>query len=98
MGIRVLLFVVLWSLCLSSHAQVIENPVFDRTDVPAFHIDKITLTKDATIISCTYAAEANSWANISEETYLLDTNTNKRYPIQKCDGLPYAPEKREFLY
>ena len=98
MGIRVLLFVVLWSLCLSSHAQVIENPVFERTDVPAFHIDKITLTKDATIISCTYAAETNSWANISEETYLLDTNTKKRYPIQKCDGLPYAPEQRKFLY
>ena len=53
---------------LKTVAQTIENPVFERTDVPAFHINKVTINKDATILHCSYAAEANSWANISEDT------------------------------
>ena len=83
---------------LKTVAQTIENPVFERTDVPAFHINKVTINKDATILHCSYAAEANSWANISEDTYLLDTKTNKKYPIQKSEGLPYGPEQRKFLF
>lgn len=94
------LYLLIIFICtsLTTVAQTIENPVFDRTDVPAFHIDKVSINKDATILQCTYAAEANSWANISEDTYLLDTKTNKRYPIQKSEGLPYAPEQKKFLF
>lgn len=90
------LYLLIIFICnsLTTVAQTIENPVFDRTDVPAFHIDKVSINKDATIIYCTYAAATNSWANISEDTYLLDIKTNKRYPIQKSEGLPYAPEKK----
>lgn len=83
---------------LKTVAQTIENPVFDRTDIPAFHVDKVTINKDATIIQCSYAAEANSWANISEDTYLLDTKTNIKYPIQKSEGFPFSPEQKKFLF
>ena len=94
------LYLLIIFICnsLTTVAQTIENPVFDRTDIPAFHIDKVTINKEATIIQCSYAAEANSWANISEDTYLLDTKTNKKYPIQKSEGLPYGPEQRKFLF
>lgn len=92
------LLTIFISTSLISVAQTIENPVFDRTDVPAFHINKVTINKDATILHCSYAADANSWANISDNTYLLDTKTNKSYPIQKSEGIPYAPEQRNFLF
>ena len=83
---------------MTTVAQTIENPVFDRTDISAFHIDKVTINKDAIILQCTYAAEANSWANISEDTYLLDTKTNIKYPIQKSEGFPFSPEQKKFLF
>lgn len=60
-------------------AQTIENPVFDRTDQPSFHVDKIELTQDSTIIYCTYAAEIGSWANISSQTYIEDFYTGDKF-------------------
>ena len=77
-------------------AQVIENPVFDRTDIPHFHIDKIEITKDTTFVYCTYYAEEGSWANISSETYLEDVETGKKYTILGSEGLPFGPTKRDF--
>ena len=87
----------LFVICrLLSFAQVIENPVFDRTDQPLFHIDKVELTQDSTILYCTYVAEFGSWANISSQTYLEDCSSGDKFRIQKCEGLPYAPEQRNF--
>lgn len=87
------------SICgLSSYTQVIENPVFDSCNVAAFHIEKIEITKDDTKIYCSYSAKANSWANISKDTYLQDTKTKKQYELIKCDGLPFEPERKVFRY
>ena len=89
----------LFVICgLFGYAQVIENPVFDRTDQPLFHVDKVELTQDSTIIYCTYDAEIGSWANISSETYLEETLSGKKYTILKSDGLPFAPQQRLFNY
>lgn len=77
-------------------AQTIENPVFDRTDQPLFHIDKVELTKDSTIVYCTLSLEEGMWANISPDTYLENTLTTKKYRIVSCDGLPFAPQERLF--
>lgn len=71
-------------------------PVFDRTDTPDLHIDKVEITGDTTFIYCTYYAEEDSWANISKGTYLEDVVTNKRYPILRVVGLPYEPGRRTF--
>lgn len=98
MRIRVLLFVVLWSLCLSSHAQIIENPVFDRTDTPSFRVEKVEMTPDTTYVYCTCHAEAGSWANISNDMYLISYPSKKKYKILSSSGLPYAPDKRAFPY
>ena len=46
---RILLILIAFIYSLISRAQVIENPVFDRTDVPSFHVDKIEVTKDKLI-------------------------------------------------
>jgi len=78
-------------------AQVIENPVFDRTDTPAFRVDKVEITNDSTFVYCSYYAVAGSWANISEDAYLRDVNNNKNYALLKCEGLPFAPRQKNFV-
>ena len=55
---------------IKTNAQEVYNPVFDRTDIPAFHVEKVILSIDTTFVNCTYIAEAHSWANISKDTYL----------------------------
>jgi len=57
------------------NAQVVENPVFDRTDVSAFRVQKVEVKKDTTYVYCSYSAEADSWANISKETCLYVLNS-----------------------
>ena len=78
-------------------AQVYELPVFDRSDTPALHIKKVEFTEESTYIYCTYSAIANSWANISRESYLLDETTKRKFFLAKCDGLPFGPERKTFL-
>ena len=78
-------------------AQVYELPVFDKSDTPALHVDKVEITKEATYIYCTYSAIAASWANISKETYLLDETTKMKYYLTRCDGFPFCPERKTYL-
>lgn len=50
-------FVLISIICFSSSfAQTVENPYFERTDSPGFHIDKVEKRKDSTILYCTYTA------------------------------------------
>lgn len=95
---RVLLILIAVIYSLISPAQVIENPVFDRTDTPEFHIDKIEFKEDVTIVYCSCSAEENSWANISPETYLEDVTTGEKYTIIKSEGLPFTPNYRRFSF
>ena len=93
------LSLVFMLLCIiMCDAQTIENPVFDRKDVEGFRVDKVEITNDTTFLYCSYNAVAGSWANISKNTYLQDVNTKQKYPLLKCDGLPYSPNKKEFIY
>ena len=79
------------------YAQKYLRPVFDRTDSPTFHIDSVEFTKDSTFLFFTYEAEAGSWANISDKTYIEDVRTGERKTIIKADGLPFSPQKRHFI-
>ena len=93
------LFLVLMGICfIVCEAQTIENPIFDRSDVPAFRVEKVKLTSDTTFLYCSYYAVAGSWANISKDVYLQDVNSKQRYPLLKCDGFPYSPHKKDFIY
>lgn len=92
----VLLFALLLFYCAAS-AQTFNMPVFDRTDIYELHIDKVEITKDTTYIYCTYTAEEGSYANISKNTYLEDVITNRKYPILKSSGIPFAPDKKHFV-
>lgn len=88
----------LFVICrLLSFAQVIENPVFNRTDQPLFHVDKVEITQDSTIVFCTLLVEEGMWANISPDTYIEDIETHRKYTIAKSEGLPFAPKQREFV-
>ena len=79
-----------------SEGQTIENPSFEKSDVLSFHITKVEITNDTTYVLCLYHAEDNSWASISPNTYLRDSKSHKTFPLQRCEGLPYSPEKRRF--
>lgn len=91
--LSLLLFMV---CCIQCMAQTILNPIFDRSDIPAFYIKKVEITKDTTYVFCLLYAEAGFWASISPKTCLRDSKSHKTYPLQRCDGLPCTPEKRIF--
>ena len=95
-NISVLLFFVLHFVCIKSNAQVVENPVFDRTDVSTFRVVKVFVDMDTTYICCSYQAEDSSWANISSDTYLEDIVSGTQYRLLKVSGLPFSPEKKHF--
>ena len=78
------------------NAQVIENPVFDRSDVPAFRIEKVEITHDTTFIQCIYHAEEHSWASLSDKTCLVNIKEGTRMPILKVYGIPFSPEQNTF--
>ena len=89
----------LFFCCLSytlSMAQIIVNPVFDRTDNYKFRVNKVEIAKDTTRVYCTYSADEYSWANISKNTYLESVRNGKKYPIIKVAGLPFSPDKKHF--
>lgn len=90
----ILLFLICCALRL--FAQIIENPVFDRTDVYKFRVIKVESKDDTTFVYCSYSAEEHSWANISDKTYIEDVRNGKRYPIVKVSGIPFSPDKRHF--
>jgi tetratricopeptide (TPR) repeat protein len=81
---------------MKSIAQTYIEPVFDRTDVPSLHINKIEVTKDTTFVHCTYIAKAGSWARISRNTYLYNPDTQEKFPLLQSRGMPFSPQKREF--
>lgn len=93
---RLVAFCILLLFIGYINAQVVENPVFDRTDAFKFHVSKIALSKDTTFVYCSYGAEELSWANMSDKTFLEDVRNGNRYPILKISGLPFSPEKRHF--
>ena len=98
MKIKIWLLFVFYFICCYADlaAQVIENPVFDRTDTISFRVKKVELTKDTTYLYCLLSVESGSWANISEDTYLYDAKSGIKYPLLKSVGLPYSPQKRIF--
>jgi CHAT domain-containing protein len=81
---------------LKTVAQTIENPVFERTNSHLFHIDKIELSNESTILYCTLVVPNNSWASISPQTYIEDVKSKKKYTIMKSEGIPFSPEERNF--
>ncbi len=95
---RLVFFCILHLFIGYINAQVFENPVFDRTNNSAFRVNKIEVKKDTTYVYCSYSAEVGSLANISERTCLYVRKTNKKYPLLRCDGLPYSPQKKSFMY
>lgn len=92
-----LLFLLCNMLCL---AQVIVNPVYDRTSFEVLHphVDKIELKKDSTKVYCSINYQ-ESWSyNIPRTMFIEDLKNHKKYQITKCIGLPFEPEERVFSY
>ncbi len=92
-----LLFLLCNLLCF---AQIIVNPVYDRTSFEVLHphVDKVELKKDSTKIYCSINYQ-ESWSyNIPKTMFVENLKDNKKYRITKCIGLPFEPEERAFDY
>lgn len=101
--INTLLCTLLFSF--NTFAQVYIEPSFELTSEPRFHIHSIETKDDSTILTFFYEAEAKSWANLSPHARIvLSTGENvplcngESYSINRCEGLPFAPDKRHFDY
>lgn len=93
---KILSFFILLSWSYNSIAQTIEHPAFKKSDIPAFHIKKVEITRDTTFVYCLLFEEAGTWASISKETFIRDSKNQKKYPLLRCVGLPISPEVRHF--
>ena len=95
---RKVLYLLTIFICtsLTTVAQTIENPVFERTNSHLFHIDKIELSNESTILYCSLVVPNNSWASISPQTYIEDVESKRKYTIIKSEGIPFSPEERNF--
>ena len=82
-----------YSTCMG---QTFENPFFFKSDTPVFQVTKVETTKDTTFVFCSYIATSGSWANISKETHLRDSKSQKTFRLQRCAGLPFNPARRFF--
>ena len=92
------LYVLVIFLCVSLNtvAQTIVNPVFERTYSHLFHIDKIEISNELTILYCAIVVPDNSWVSISPQTYIEDVESKRKYTIIKSEGVPFSPEVRNF--
>ena len=91
--------ILFFQMCnLLCFAQVIINPVYERTSFEVLHphVDMVELKKDSTKIYCSINYQ-ESWSySIPKTMFVVDLNTNKKYQITKCIGLPFEPEERYF--
>lgn len=92
------LLVILCLGCAQSNIQekTIVNPVFDRTDAPELHVDKIVISNDSTLLYCTLIVEDIPKANVSKDTYIEDSLTRHHYYLDRSIGLPFPPKVRKF--
>ena len=91
-----LLFLVFNLLCF---AQVVINPVYDRTSFEVLHphVDKVEFKKDSTKVFCSVKYQ-ESWSyNIPQTMFIEDLKNHQKYQITKCIGLPFEPEERAFI-
>lgn len=87
----ILTFIAYYVFCM---AQTIVNPVFDKTDAYRFHVDKIEISKDTTLVFCTYYAYVGMRVNISPSTYLEDISSGEKFNIIKSEGIPIGPQEQ----
>ena len=93
---RLLFAVMNFLFCFWGMAQTtVINPVFESTDTPQFHLNKIVNTSDTTYLHFKCYVN-NGWVNISDKSYIEDILTGKRYPILKSEGIPFSPDKIDF--
>lgn len=89
---------LLLGLCLTCQilcfAKIIENPIFDRADVPQFRVKRVEIRPDTTYVYCTYHADEHSWASLSDKTYLENVKNGTKYPIVNISGIPFSPQQR----
>ena len=79
-------------------AQIVYNPVYDRTGFEVFHphVDKVEIKKDSIKVYCSITFQDGCTYGIHKTFFLEDLGTNKKYQIIKCIGLPFIPQEQIF--
>lgn len=79
-------------------AQIVYNPVYDRTGFEVFHphVDKVEIKKDSIKVYCSITFQDGCTYGIPKTFFLEDLGTNKKYQIIKCIGLPFLPHEQIF--
>lgn len=100
---KMMRFITLFMLqlfCIVGFAQIIDNPIYDRTrfEVLHPHVDKVEIKNDTTKVYCSLNYP-KSWAyNIPKSMFIENLDDKKKYKIIKCIGLPFEPEEKVFNY
>ena len=82
---------ILLTYCvISIIAQVIVNPVFDKTTNPRLRIEKVSITTDTTFIYCSFFKSGNEYCDscilFSNSVQLYDIESNNTFDIANiCD-------------
>lgn len=85
---RLVLFCIMLLFIECINAQVIINPVFDKTNNPRLRIEKVEITSDTTFIYCTFfkSEYCDSCILFSDLIQLEDIDTKYLYSIiNSCD-------------
>ena len=78
-------------------AQTVNEPIFDRSDVSAFRVEKVHFLHDTTLVYCIYHAKEFSSASVSDNTYIENVKDCTRVSILKAIGMPFSPNRKSSI-
>ena len=78
-------------------AQTVNEPIFDRSDVSAFRVEKVHSLHDTTLVYCIYHAKEFSSASVSDNTYIENVKDCTRVSILKAIGMPFSPNRKSSI-
>ena len=92
---QLILFFLVLIASITASAQVIDNPKFKARAGSIMNITRIERTAEATRLHVHAIFRPNWWIMLSDNTYLEDAVTGKRYAFTRAEGI--EPNKEVFM-
>lgn len=92
---KLILFFLVLIASITASAQVIDNPKFKARAGSIMNITRIERTAEATRLHVHAVFRPNWWIMLSDNTYLEDAVTGKRYAFTRAEGI--EPNKEVFM-
>lgn len=82
-------------------SKVIENPYVDYTTASTTRIKKVTITNNETIVDMAAHNTMSdgsyfNYVSISKETYIKIDDSDRKYVLEKAEGIAVSPDKTEY--